>query len=135
MTEAIPKNLFLQSLERCSEDEDFIASFYDNFLGASEEVREKFAETDFTRQNRMLLKSLRLCAGATAGDLAALRELRERAETHDRQHLNIRPELYDLWLDAIIKTAREYDELWSPDIEEAWNTILGHVIHHMIKYY
>ena len=70
-----------------------------------------------------------------AGEFKSLRELRERAETHDRNHLDIKPELYELWLDAMIKTAREYDNQWNDDIENAWHIILGHVINHMTKYY
>lgn len=44
----------------------------------------------------MLLRSLKLVAGATAGEPKSLREIRQRAETHDRYHLNIEPEHYDL---------------------------------------
>jgi hypothetical protein len=44
----------------------------------------------------MLRRSLKLSAGATEGESAALAELKERAETHDRNHLDIKPELYDL---------------------------------------
>ncbi len=135
MAEATPKELFLASLERCASDEAFIPAFYRRFLATSDEIREKFQDTNFEQQNRMLLRSLKLSAGATFGEPESLRELRDRAETHDRHHLNIRPGLYQLWLKAVIATAREYDVEWDAAIESAWNTILGHVINHMIRYY
>lgn len=130
-----PKNLFLNSLNRCAESDDFIATFYARFLGASDEVREKFKHTDFDRQNKMLLRSLRLTAGAASGDVESLQELRERAETHDRLHLDIPPRLYELWRDAIIETAREFDPAWDAEVEQSWRSILGHVIHQMTKHY
>lgn len=133
--EATPKNLFLQSVDRCASSEGFIPAFYIRFLSNSNEVREKFQDTNFRQQNRMLLRSLRLSAGATAGDLASLREIRERAETHDRHHLNIEPRLYKLWLAAIIETAREFDNEWNDDVEAAWRAVLAHVIDHMVRYY
>jgi len=83
----------------------------------------------------MLLNSLRLAAGASAGVPDSLREIRERAVTHDRDHLNIKPELYEIWLESVIETARDFDDFWNESIEESWNTILGFVIQHMIKYY
>ena len=135
MAETTHKQLFLDSLERCAEDENFIPSFYRHFLSTSSEIRYRFRDTDFEKQNKMLLGSLRLAAGATQGDQESLRELRDRAETHDRHHLNIKPELYSIWLDSVIETARDFDRLWSDEVEESWNVILGYVINHMIRHY
>lgn len=130
-----PKDLFLQSLERCSHNEKFIPAFYQRFLSTSEEIGDMFKDTNFSKQNQMLLRSLKLAAGTTAGEPASLREIRDRAETHDRHHLNIEPRHYDIWLNAVIESAREFDEEWNESVEEAWNSILGFVIKHMVKYY
>ncbi len=135
MDELTPKDRFLRSLGRCSRDENFIPSFYDRFLANSDEIREKFRHTNFEKQNEMLLRSLRLAAGATAGEPESLREIRERAETHDRNHLNIEPRLYDIWLSSVLDAAREFDAEWDDAIEDAWNTILDHVIKYMVRYY
>ncbi len=83
----------------------------------------------------MLLRSLKLAAGATSGDPESLRELNERAETHDRHHLDIQPKHYEAWRTTIIETAKEFDPSWNEEVEEAWHTILGHVIKHMIRHY
>ncbi|QDU08373.1 globin [Gimesia aquarii] len=130
-----PKDQFLQSLDRCMEQEGFIPAFYDRFLSTSAEIRDKFHNTDFEQQNKMLLRSLRLAAGATAGDPESLRELRERARTHDRNHLNIEARLYDIWLEAVIETVQEFDEEWNEAVENTWRTILGYVISYMVKRY
>ena len=129
------KEIFLQSLERCASSKEFIPSFYQRFLATSDEIREKFKHTDFEQQNKMLVRSLKLAAGATAGEAQSLQELRDRAETHDRHHLDIKPELYDYWRDAIVSTAGEFDPKWNDEVKEAWHSVLGYVINHMIKYY
>ena len=135
MTAMTPKDQFLQSLDRCMENEDFIPAFYDRFLATSEEIRDKFRHTNFEQQNKMLLRSLRLAAGATAGDPESLKELRERARTHDRDHLDIEPPLYDVWLQAVLETVQEFDAEWDETIEKTWRTILGYVISYMVKRY
>lgn len=135
MDDTSPKDLFLQSLERCVASDAFVNSFYERFMGKSEEVRAKFRFTDFKKQNAMLKHSLELCAGATVGDPEALRELNERAITHDRHHWNIDAKLYALWLEAIIETASDFDEQWNDAIGSSWRRILGHAIQHMIRKY
>lgn len=127
--------LFLDSLERCARSKKFIPTFYNRFLSASDDVSDKFLHTDFEHQNRMLLQSLRLAAHAVGGLPEGLREIRERAVSHGRRHLNIEPRLYNYWRSALIETSRQFDDQWDDDIEEAWLTILEHVISQMIKHY
>jgi len=135
MEEPSPRYLFARSVRRCLAADEFVPEFYRRFLGISEEIREKFSATDFDRQNRLLRRSLELCASATANDPASLREIHERATTHDRHHLNIRPGLYHIWLEVLLGTARDFDELWDPAVEAAWRRILGYVIRHMTREY
>ncbi len=135
MDDPTPRERFLASLARCSKSEDFLESFYNRFLASSEEVREKFKHTDFERQHRMLQRSLELCAGATTGEPEALRKLSDLATTHDSQHHDIRPELYDLWLDSMIETAAQFDSVWHDEIEQSWRRILGHLVEHMKRKY
>ena len=130
-----PKETFLESLARCQDRPEFILEFYRKFLASSAEVAFKFRFTDLDRQKGMLLHSLQLCAAATAGDPEGLANLTLRAETHSRDQLGIRPELYDLWLQAAIETAHEYDPSWSPEVESAWRTIVGFAIQHMTRRY
>lgn len=133
--ELTPKDQFLQSLERCSLSSDFLDTFYNRFLGSSEEIRQKFQKTDMDLQKQMLLKSLKLSAGATAGSREALAEISDRAESHDRNHLDIPPRLYAYWLDSLIASAERFDSEWDDSVEAAWRRILGHVINHMARKY
>ncbi|MEZ6047739.1 MAG: globin domain-containing protein [Planctomycetaceae bacterium] len=125
------KEILLASLIRCASQPNFVPSFYNRFMGSSPEIPPYFKKTDFKKQNEMLLHSLNLSTGAVSGEPAALRELKERAESHDRYHLDVKPHLYDFWLNALIETVRDFDDKWNPTIEEAWRTTFQHVIDYM----
>lgn len=129
------KQRFLASLERCERDEGFIPSFYARFVSSSDLVKHKFRHTNFERQNEMLMKSLKLVAGVTCNEIDALAELRARAESHDRAHMNIKPDLYEFWQTALVAVASETDAEWDEDVERAWNSILDSVVKHMVKLY
>ena len=127
------KGLFIESLDRCTDSNEFVSAFYERFVSSSEEVKRKFRNTDFKQQNQMLVRSLRLVAAATSGEQEGLQELRERAETHDRNHLAIKPELYELWRECVIDTACEYDPQWNDEVEDAWQNILTFSIDYMTR--
>ena len=109
LKEITHKEQFVKSLDRCSSDDQFFSAFYKRFIASSDDVQQKIRFTSLEKQNRMLLRSLKLPAGATESESAALAELKERVETHDRNHLDIKPELYDLWLESLVLTAQEFD--------------------------
>jgi len=118
---------FLASLKRCLATQDFLHRFYDRFTESSEEVREKFKKTEFPRQTRVLADSLYALAVAVQGasEGPGWRELDRLAERHDRRNLDIRPELYDTWLECLISTARDFDPEMSADVESAWRQTLA----------
>ena len=128
---------FLASLKRCLATPDFMHRFYDSFTASSEEVRDKFRKTEFPRQTRVLADSLYALAVAAqgSGDSIAWSELTRLAERHDHVHLDIRPELYDTWLECLVSTARVFDPEMTPDIETAWRKMLAVGIEHMRSRY
>ncbi|MCK2150575.1 globin [Marinobacter alexandrii] len=108
----------------------FFEAFYRNFLMSSPQVRVLFRNTDMAVQRRMLKKSffslVSFYASGTVDDV-----LRKTAEMHSARQLNIDPYLYDLWLECLIDTVREYDPLFSDDVELAWRLILSSGITYM----
>lgn len=126
-------DLFLQSLTRCLAAPAFLEGFYDRFVGSSEEVREKFRGVDLKRQVRMLQDSLYVSAVAVQGEEGspARGALPFLAARHSRHDLDIRPELYDLWIDCLIETARAHDPQFGPDVESAWRGTLTLVADYM----
>jgi hemoglobin-like flavoprotein len=132
-----PVDVFRRSLHRCLADPAFLQSFYDAFIGSSEEVREKFKGTDMGRQKRMLEDSLYVMAMALQRgfDSPARGDLPRIAERHSRKGLDIRPELYDLWASSLVETAARYDPEFTPEIERAWRETLTAGIEYMRSRY
>jgi len=130
-------DVFRASLRRCLSDPRFLTSFYDAFVGSSEEVREKFKNTDMSRQVRMLEDSLYVLAVAAQGGHAspARGALPGLAKRHSREDLDIRPGLYDLWLAALLQTVAACDPEHMPQIEAAWRDTLSAGIEYMRSRY
>lgn len=118
---------FRASLNRCLAAPDFLRKFYDLFVESSDEVREKFRHTDFPKQTRVLADSLYMMAVAAQLEdhAAAWKEMDRLARRHNRDDLDIRPELYDLWLECLLKAAAAHDPAFSPEVESAWRETLA----------
>ena len=130
-------DLFLQSLTRCLAAPAFLEGFYERFVGSSEEVREKFRGVDLRRQVGILQDSLYVSAVAVQGEEGspARGALPFLAARHSRHDLDIRPELYDLWIDCLIETARAHDPQFGLEIESAWRETLTLVADYMKERY
>jgi hemoglobin-like flavoprotein len=118
---------FQASLRRCLSSKGFLDRFYELFLDSSPEVKAKFEGTDFERQKRMVRDSFRIIevlAESPPGS-PAWSQMHEIARTHDRHHRDIRPQLYDLWLDCLVKAVYEHDPEASAETEQAWRSVLA----------
>jgi hemoglobin-like flavoprotein len=118
---------FTLSLKRCLEAPAFLDDFYSAFIASSEEVRQKFRNTDLARQKRVLADSLfTLAVAAQANDDSpAWATMPGLAARHSHTDRDIRPELYDLWLDCLVEAARRYDPEFTSAIEAAWKATLA----------
>ena len=123
-------DVFLASLKRCLASEDFLRDFYRRFMASSEEVRRKFENTDLERQARVLEDSLYLMTVVAQSSRSseevspAWTEMSRLARMHSRDQLDIRPGLYDLWLQCLLDAARSGDPEFTPEIEEDWRKTL-----------
>jgi hemoglobin-like flavoprotein len=118
---------FLDSLNRCLATPHFLEQFYAVFMASSDEVREKFRDVDPVRQARVLADTLYALAVVAQGQEGspAWGDFPRLAEKHSRRELDIRPELYDLWLECLIGTVGRCDPHYSADIEAAWRETLA----------
>ncbi len=112
----------------------FFDDFYRRFTGASEEVRQKFRHTDMEEQKKVLKKSLVYLLNYFATDNVD-DFLHNIAVRHSRRDLDIRPELYDLWLETLIETLADKDPKFSPQVERAWRIVLAPGIAYMRSIY
>lgn len=127
------RDAFLASFNRCRASAGFLEAFYERFVGSSAEVRAKFAGSDMQRQVRMLEDSLYVVAVAVQGEEGSLArsELPRIAARHSRSDRDIRPELYDLWLECLVETVRTHDPEYSADVESAWRETMAFGIDYM----
>lgn len=128
--------LLNDSLERCMRlRQDFFETFYRRFIASSGEVAAKFDGTDMKAQSRALRQAFYLLLRAVGGDPEAWQALELRAIRHDSRHLDIRPELYDLWLDCLLDTVRDFDPQADAATEAAWLRTMRQGIDFMISRY
>ena len=116
--------LFNDSLERCTRTSGFLDRFYELFMASSEEVAEKFKHTDFRKQKRALRTSLYVMMLVNEGKAEGDAHLERIARLHSRSELDIKPELYEVWLDCLIRAVKDFDPLCNSETEKAWRTIM-----------
>ncbi|MGI0117206.1 globin domain-containing protein [Zooshikella sp. RANM57] len=122
------ERIFDESYERVRKiqrnKQTFFEVFYQRFMATSPDIAARFVNTEMSHQRRMLEKSfyklLTFYATNNAADY-----LEKIAEQHDHEHLNIKPVWYDLWLEALMTTLREFDPDYNDEIELAWRLVLS----------
>lgn len=118
-----PADLVMQSYGRCCASSGFFDSFYQYFLASSPEIREKFAHTNMPAQKQLLRQGiLNLVMHARGMPDTKLRAL---GCSHARGALDIRPELYDLWLQALLQSIGEHDGQCDANTRLAWREVLN----------
>lgn len=128
--------IFEDSLARCNADPAFLDHFYETFLAASPRVREKFRDTDFTRQKRALRASLHgMLLAADAREEELEHYLGDLAHLHSRKMLDIGAELYDLWLDSLLSTVMRCDPDCNPQVRNAWEDVMMVGVSYMLSRY
>jgi len=135
MTDQDDVELVNDSLERCTPHTEFFASFYLRFRDSSSEVANKFEGTEIRRQTRALRDAFYLLLRAVGGDPEAWQALELRAVRHDRRHLDISPDMYQLWLESLLTTIREFDPKLDDVTEAAWQRVMRKGIDFMIARY
>lgn len=125
---------FDSSLARCLSNQAFLTRFYDLFVQSSPDIAEKFKDTDFQRQRRAMGASLYLLVLAREQGPAMI-YLEQVARQHGREDLDVRPEMYDAWRDCLLQSVKEFDPLFSDDIEQAWRAVADFAIDFMRERY
>ena len=126
---------FNDSLERCQTNPCFLTEFYKKFVVSNPEVQKKFERTNMHQQKMMLHASLYMIMLSTRDNEAAGVYMERVAKRHSRAELDIPPELYDLWLETLIKTVSEIDSIYSDKVEQAWRKVMSHGIAFMKSRY
>lgn len=119
------------SYERCRESDAFFRSFYENFFAACPPARPMFAKTDFDRQIRLLRHAIGLLLIFPTQSEAEPTILTRVADRHARSDLDVPPELYGDFVDALVATVAEYDGAFTPEVGDAWRRAIAKGIAYM----
>lgn len=134
-TEERTLEIFNDSLETCTTHPAFLDKFYDFFVNASPEIAEKFAHTDIENQKHALHLSLYTLLMEVQGNPEADEHLKHIADLHSHTQLDIKPELYAIWLDCLLKAVRMFDPDYNDEVEQAWRYVMQKGIDFMIAHY
>jgi hemoglobin-like flavoprotein len=61
--------------------------------------------------------------------------LRQLAERHSKQGVDVPPELYSVWLDCLIETVRRFDPKFNDEVGNAWRRVFSKGIEFMASKY
>lgn len=127
--------VFHDSYERCCADPAFLDVFYEELLTVSTEIAHKFKNTDFERQKRVLKASILImmtCASGIEGSDCGIDRI---AKAHDRNHADIPPELYPIWLNSLVTAVKLCDPKYQPNTGVIWRKMMKAGIQRMIALY
>ena len=127
--------VFSGSHERCQANPKFLSLFYQKFIISNSEIREKFSNTDMENQKMMLHASLYMIMLATQSNDAASKYLDIVANQHSKSALDIRPELYEIWLETLLETVSIIDPKHNIEVETAWTKVMTYGIDYMNSKY
>lgn len=133
MTEADLEH-FNDSLNRCTSTPRFLERFYELFLASSEAIREKFKNTNFKKQRRMLQASFYMLMLAADGKPETHGHLERLAEIHGSAGHGIPPQMYQTWLDCLIQAVQENDPNFTPETERIWRQMMAKGIEFMLAH-
>ncbi len=108
------------SFKRCEQAGDFAEEFYSIFLNASTEIAPLFASTNFESQRTLLRGTVFMMVMKDIDDQRAHGHFEKIGQSHARGQLNIKPELYEVWLDSLCQTVKQLDPEWTEELEEHW---------------
>ena len=128
-------DMVTSSYHRCLHSEEFLDTFYKQFLVKSDEIAEKFRLTDFTRQKRMLRQSLLMMVMFNRDPEGGTEDMNKLAERHNRRGVNIPPHLYDLWLDSLCEAVALHDEEYTAELANNWRAAMRAGIDFLISKY
>lgn len=125
MSTELENDIVYKSYGRCIIKKGFFEDFYAKFLESSPAIKPMFAKTDMARQRQLLQNGISYMIMFAKNSPIGIAKLEKIAELHDRNHVNVKPELYQFWLDSLLAVVRAYDTAFSPETESAWITTMN----------
>lgn len=123
------------SLGRCFLHSGFMDKFYTNFKASHPSIPPFFVKTNMAKQHKLLKEGITFLLMSAGGSSFAKTEMNKLGERHDPSHLNVKPELYRYWIESLMKTVKEFDPDFTPELDKKWRTVLQAGIQQMVDRY
>lgn len=122
---ATDHELVKASYGRCCLSTGFFDDFYASFTASSPVIRDKFKHTDMTKQKGLLREGITFMILFAGGSAMAANKINTLGQSHAKTRLDIAPNLYPLWIDALVATAGKHDKQWTPELATAWKRTMA----------
>ena len=121
---------YTRVLKSTEGDNSFFDEFYNDFIASSDEVARKFKNTDMKSQKDRLKLSIHFMLKfyINSDDTDQIIDI---AISHNKNNGNIRPHLYDIWLDCLVKTVEKFDVEFNDGVEQSWRNVMTVGIEYM----
>ena len=119
----------------CTQSRTFFDDFYKDFTSQSSEIARAFEKTDMRAQKEALRDGLAFLIMYAKGNAHAGRMLDRIGGTHSRARMNIRPQLYPLWVNALVRAVKKAIPTLDRTSETAWRHILQLGVDRIQSYY
>ena len=123
------------SLGRCLNHGGFLNRFYEILIQQHSDVAEKFQDVDMARQEAALKNGINLAIMFAEDNPIGVNAIQRIRDSHCRDNLDIKPALYEVWLDSFIEALSEIDPHYGSVAEEEWREILQKTIAYIIDGY
>lgn len=120
-----------QSYGRALANPNLMESFYQKFISSNPNITKKFIGSDLAKQQEVLKQSLSMAILFPQDNVIAKHSMSRVRDSHGRAKLDIAPELYDHWLDALIGVMAESDPEFNAELELKWRELLLNVIEYI----
>lgn len=125
------------TFKRAMRSPSFVEKFYTNLFFLKPSLQEYFKDTKWSHQEIAIKKGIEHLLGFLGDDPENIhhKNIIRLSQSHSKFNLNIHPHNYYYWIDAMIMTLKEYDELWYDDLEYYTRECLFAPISFMISLY
>jgi hypothetical protein len=127
--------LVLASYARCRERGGFVKRFYQELWARDATIQHRFRNTNMDRQEAIMREGINTLLMFASGSVVARMGLDRIGELHSRQRHAVPPELYALFTDVLVDTARSLDPHWKPALEQQWRAALQPGLDYMAARY
>ena len=115
--------------------ENLVEQFYPRFLAADPRIAPYFANTNMLKQKKVLEQAFVNALRFAGGDPESVEKVGFLAGTHCKRRMNILPELFTIWLEAVLETLQSLDSEWNSQLESLWRSQLEPVIEFVTSRY